>query len=481
MAITITNTLALAATHSLARNQNSISTSLARLSTGFRINSGKDDPAGLIASEHLRSEIASTNAAIANPQRADQVLATAEGGLNEVSNMLVNLQSLVTASANRAGLGADEIDANQLQVDSIIKTIERITGATSFGGTPLLNGNFAYHVSAGPNAAALRGMNIHAAHVPPGGQTLYVQVLASAQHGTLIAHTQGGSLTSAVTLTLAGNNGTVNISFASGTHASAMAFSINQFSGATGVVASANATDIAFSTIGYGAAQFVSVQSSSASFQTQTSNSIPATRAGGIDASVTINGQLAGSRGLSISSHGGAANFTFELDPTFNTVGSFAQFSITGGGATFNLTPRVDAASFLSIGLGNLGLHELGFSLRAGQLVAYSLRDLLSNGRANLKDGDLDAAQDVVNQAIKSVASTRGRIGAYRKYDIQSAINSLNVKVENLSSAESQIRDTDFAGETSNLARAQILAQSSQYALAAAQENQRIILKLLGA
>src|SRR5438045_2673754 len=111
--ITVTNSLALIATHQLNRNQANLQVSLERLATGFRINSAKDDPAGLIASEMLRSEKASTAAAIANAQRADQVLATADGALSEVSNLLVDLQGLVVAAANRGGLGQDEIDAQQ--------------------------------------------------------------------------------------------------------------------------------------------------------------------------------------------------------------------------------------------------------------------------------------------------------------------------------------------------------------------------------
>ncbi|HVT81828.1 MAG TPA: flagellin, partial [Phycisphaerae bacterium] len=290
MAVTVTNTLALSAVHSLARNQATVETSLKRLSTGFRVNTGKDDPAGLIASEYLRSEIASTNAAIANAQRADQVLATAEGGLSEVSNLLVNLQELVTASANRGALGSDEIDANQLQVDSIIHTIDRLTNGTSFGGRPLLNGGYAYQTSAGSKGAALRGLNIFAARVPAAGQIVNVQVLASAQHGVLLAQTTGGALASAVTLWIGGNNGTTSVSFASGTHTSAVAFSINHYSGATGVVASANANSLAFSTVGYGAAQFVSVQSSAAGFQIQKLGGGGAVQSNGVDARVTING-----------------------------------------------------------------------------------------------------------------------------------------------------------------------------------------------
>lgn len=481
MSISITNTAATIAVQNLRRNQANVQSSLERLSTGFRINSGKDDPAGLIASEFLRSEIASTNAAIGNAQRADQVLATAEGGLSEVSNLLISLQGLVTASANTAGLSGEEIDANQLQVDSIINSIDRITRTTSFGGMPLLNGDFAYQTSGGLNANGLLNLQINAANVPAGGETIQVQVMASAVHGTLIAHGQAGGLSSAVTITLAGNKGSVTISFASGTRASAMAFSINQFSNTTGVTASANGTDVGLSTMGYGASQYVSVQSNSAAFATQSVGGIGATRAIGGDAVVTLNGQKTSADGVKVSSQANGTSLAFQLAPGLNHAGSSAQFAITGGGATFMIDSQISTAGALSIGLGGLGSGQLGAEVDMASGTVSTLHDMLSNGSASLRSGHLELAQRIVHNAITSVAQTRGRIGATRAFDIQSTINALGVKVENLSSAESQIRDTDFAAETAALARNQILAQSSQVALSAANQSQKIILNLLGA
>src|SRR3569623_1530179 len=95
-----TNVGSLIARNALATNTSSYNTSLQRLSTGQKINSGKDDPAGLIASESLKSEEAGINAALSNAQRADNVVATAEGGLGEVSSLLGQLTSLVSSSAN---------------------------------------------------------------------------------------------------------------------------------------------------------------------------------------------------------------------------------------------------------------------------------------------------------------------------------------------------------------------------------------------
>src|SRR5690606_19347319 len=113
----------------LGQNNTSLSQSLERLSTGLKINRGKDDPAGLIASENLRAEQKAIGQAIKNAERADQVVNIGEGGLQEISGLLTELQGLLTASANSAGLAESERTANQLQVDSILQTIDRISSS----------------------------------------------------------------------------------------------------------------------------------------------------------------------------------------------------------------------------------------------------------------------------------------------------------------------------------------------------------------
>ncbi|PHQ80920.1 MAG: flagellin, partial [Phycisphaera sp.] len=109
-----TNVSSLTAQRVLATNNFSLNSSLERLSTGLRINRGKDDPAGLIASENLRAEIKSVGAAINNAERAERVVNIAEGGLSEVSGLLTELQGLITNSANDAGLSKAEKEANRV-------------------------------------------------------------------------------------------------------------------------------------------------------------------------------------------------------------------------------------------------------------------------------------------------------------------------------------------------------------------------------
>ena len=136
-----TNVSSLNAQKTLARSNAQLQESLTRLSTGLRINSGKDDPAGLIASEMLRSDITSTERAITNSERANQMIATADSALGQVSSLLNDIRGLVSEAANTGAICAEQIAANQLQVDSSLEAIDRIAQVTQFQGKRLLDGS----------------------------------------------------------------------------------------------------------------------------------------------------------------------------------------------------------------------------------------------------------------------------------------------------------------------------------------------------
>src|SRR5213079_2164264 len=122
-----TNVASLTAQRWLAQSQKTLTDTLQRLSSGLKINRGADDPAGLIASEGLRSEIAGIDQAIDNSSRASNVISTAEANLREIANLLNNVKQLVVEAANSGALSQDEIAANQLQIDSAIASITRIS------------------------------------------------------------------------------------------------------------------------------------------------------------------------------------------------------------------------------------------------------------------------------------------------------------------------------------------------------------------
>ena len=155
-----TNVPSLVAQNRLQSSNKDLQTSLTRLSTGLRINSGADDPAGLIASEALRSEITSLNKSISNTNRASQIISTADSALGQVSSLLNDVRGLVVEAANSGALSDDEIAANQLQVDSSLEAINRIAQTTTFQGRKLLDGSLDFITSKGTGAANISSLQI---------------------------------------------------------------------------------------------------------------------------------------------------------------------------------------------------------------------------------------------------------------------------------------------------------------------------------
>ncbi|HXE55093.1 MAG TPA: hypothetical protein VN541_18870, partial [Tepidisphaeraceae bacterium] len=201
MSVINTNVSSLIAQRSLRTNNQNLNTSLQRLSTGLKINTGADDPAGLIASQALIAEKTGITTAIDNANRATNIIGTAEGGLNEVSNLLNQLQGLVNQSASTGGLSQDEINANQLQVDSVLTTINRIANSTSFQGRHLLDGTLAYTLS-NAGTSAFAAMAVNAANLPGNKpETVVVQVINSATLGQ-VSYTGSGNAIGASAVTL---------------------------------------------------------------------------------------------------------------------------------------------------------------------------------------------------------------------------------------------------------------------------------------
>lgn len=462
-----TNVPSLVAQRVLRTNQTALNRTLERLSTGLRINRASDDPAGLIASENLRREMAGVRTSIDNATRAGNVAATAEGGLGEVSSLLVQLQSLVSQSANLGGISREELAANQLQTDSILDAIDRLSGATTFAGQKLLDGRLDYQTS-GVNGSLLGNVAIHRRGGDPRTPTqVAVNVVASARTASL-TYTGGAIGAGGVTIELAGNDGTQQLTFASGTTLTAVASAISSIRASTGVSATVSGGNVVLNSTGFGSSRFVSVRAISGSFAGATG------KATGRDATVSVNGAVAVTDGLRVRFNSGGLDLSFSLAGALNTNNGATAFAITGGGATFSMGPNVSASSFATIGIGNVSTAGLGGASGLGSLAA-----LRSGGSAALGMGNTVAAQKILDTAVKQVSYERARLGAFIKYEVGSTINSLQVQYENLADAESRIRDTDFAEETANLARYQILAQAATAMLAQANQAPTLALTLL--
>jgi flagellin len=497
-----TNVTAISAQRMLNSNKLMLNTSLERLSTGLRINRGGDDPAGLIASNNLSNELRGLNAAIANSERADQVVGIAEGGLQEVSGMLEELQGLVTASASDAGLSKEEKQANQLQIDSILQTIDRISSATSFQGIKLLNGNFDFRTSG--VSTGVSDFKINSAKFNTDSLNVDVQVTQSAQQAGLVMSMGGTTLAIAsdesFVIEVTGSKGSRQLTFANGTTANNIMSAINTYSDITGVEATTSGGAIKVVSDEFGSSEFVNLkiidngglatgtggiyQMQSSAFGTTNTSSRVALdnsaasngiRDAGQNVRATVNGVAATSDGKRIRVSTDFLDVDITLtDSRSQTNGTFTGLTVTGGGASFQLAGKVDIGGKVALGINDVAVRKLGSSA-----LGY-LSDLASGKDNNVVDGDVTDAQRIVEEATKQVSALRGRLGAFQKNVIGATTRSLNVAAENTTAAQSTIRDANFATETANLTRAQILVSSSTQILSLANQQPQGVLQLLG-
>ncbi len=469
-----TNVAAMTAQRGLAKTQLNLSDTMTRLSSGLRINRGADDPAGLIASEGLRSEISGINQAIDNNQRASNVISTTEGALAEVANLLLNIKSMIVQAANTGALSPEEISANQLQVDSAVESITRISNTTTFAGLQLINGSLDY-LTSGVATSAIKSLSIAQANFGSNAtMPVQVDVLTSAKTADLQFRTS--AITNSVTLEITGSEGVQVLTFTSGTKASAIAFAVNQISDSTGVVArgisSANATSgISFRSAEYGAKSFVSITAQSGSFATADSNGNSKARTVGQDAVATINGALTVGDGRNLKINTTTLDLELTLDRSFGT--GQKSFAITGGGALFQLGQAVNFNQQVNIGISSVAASKLG------DFETGFLNDVVTGGNSTLVGGDTQTASRIIEKAIRQVSVLRGRLGAFEKNTLDTNMSSLGVALENVTASESSIRDADFAKETSALTRAQILTQAGTSVLSTANSMPQQVLSLL--
>ena len=679
-----TNVPSLVAQNRLQASNGDLQTALTRLSTGLRINSGADDPAGLIASEALRSEVTSLGRAISNTRRASQIISTADSALGQVSALLNDVRGLVVEAANNGALSKEEIAANQLQIDSSLEAINRIAQTTTFQGRKLLDGSMDF-VSSANSVASVLDANIDQANLGATGQ-IDVEVLvtsaatqaavtssgfsaaaqataespeetfrivaingqnfeitgptgltdidftdtdadtgaiaaayaagtlsidgdftgggASATNSTnadilaalngvdgitariaggtelaaavpaditgitnarklsIVANTAGSEYndieiryvdaddagaadtatasfdaqqkiltvnynsaastptnytaianaintvtvdgSQAFTATadtdagnfafldppteltstgktggevllddlifqLNGANGADTFNFGAGTSQDQVAAAVNLVSDSTGISAETNdAGQLQFTSTAYGSEALVHIdvidEGASGTFESGLSSA----RAIGDDIQATVNGIEAGGRANTLAINTSSLDLSITVEDGSSTNFSF---SITGGGALFQLGPDVTSNQQARMGIGSVSTGQLGGA--DGRLYE------LGSGQAKSLVNDVNGASRLIDDVINKVTSLRGRLGAFQSTSLESNLISLNDTLANLQEAESSIRDADFAQESANLTRAQILVQSGTNVLSLANQSPQNVLSLL--
>jgi flagellin len=445
-----------------------LNTTLQRLSTGVRIISGKDDPAGLIASEKLRAEQRAILAAQTNIARATNVVSVAEGGLGEITNLLKDLEDLVDRSANEAGLSDEERAANQLEIDGILSSIDRIASSNELQGKKLLGGALAYTTST-VSAANISYLQLNSVRVPQGGKRAVSIQVTTAASQAVVSYTGGAVGATPVTIEVTGNLGTERLTLASASLAN-IASAIVQSRDLTGVSATVASTNVRIRSVVYGSSQFVKIRVLNGTFTVAGSGTDY-----GNDVKANVNGQTITGDGLKLTTRTSVLDANLTLAAAFGniTTGGTTRFAVTGGGGDFAIAPKLDLNSLASLGITAINTTMLGDS-DTGFL--YSLGTSQAN---SVSSGNYSAAQRIVRVTLDQVSSLRGRLGSFEKNTLTTSANSLTVQYENVSAAESSIRDADFAAETSNLTRSQILVQSATMVLRLANQAPQTVLSLL--
>lgn len=487
-----TNVASMIAQSNLAKSNKDMAVRLQRLSTGLAINRGADNPAGLIVSERLRSEIKGVGQAVDNAERAANVISTAEAALSEIATLLTDMKSLIVEAANTGAFSKEEVRANQLQIDSAIESITRISNTTNFAGLKLLNGSLDY-VTSGINPAHLKDVSIRGANF---GSAPYVpvevEVLASAKTGSLFIPAPGsatGTILSSVVIEVQGNRGVEVFNFTSGMTMAQIVTAVNTVKEATGVSASLLATSatsgIVLNSTDFGSDAFVGVRKLPEGGETFRTYAAPggseAVHSRGEDVLALINGSLALGDGLNIRMHSVMLSIDMTLNADFaQQTATTSTFDITGGGAKYQIGPSVNIQQQVSFGLqsvaaSRLGNTDVGFlsSVRTGGSNALVKGGVTADEQAR-------KASAIVDAAIDQIAITRGRLGAFERNTLDTTIRSQQIALENLTASESSIRDADFAVETSRLTRAQILVNAGTSTLAMANSTAQSVLSLLG-
>ena len=312
-----TNVSSLVAQKILGRTNDQLQESLNRLSTGLRINSGKDDPAGLIASENLRRDITSANKAISNTERADQLIGTADSALGQISNLLNDIRGLVVEAANTGVLSQEQIDANQLQVDSSLEAIDRISQVTTFQGRKLLDGSLDFQLTYSAGGSTVRDLDIQQANLGATGSVNVDVAVSAAATQALISNTSFGAAAPAVqatgTVALTNTAGSITVTAAAG-------------GAADGIVG--NTTDVNF------AAATDIAQAAGTSTLTPGSIDIAAVAGGAADGVAGNSTQVVYQAATDIAQAAGTLNLT--------TTGDTINIAAVAGGAADGAAGNID-------------------------------------------------------------------------------------------------------------------------------------------
>ena len=227
------NAQSLTAANQVNRNLAELSNIMTRLATGLRINSGKDDPAGLIASELMKADMTATTKAISNTQRANSMVAIADSALGQISSLLNDIRGLVNEAASTGTMTYEQLLANQLQVNAALDSIDRIAKTTNYLGKNILDGSLDFQTM-GVNRSLIRNLDIYQANFGTASEVnVGISVIQDSTHAQLFYDKAGVSQDTVIEVV--GNDGSTLVNIAGGQTVESIADAINLVSDSTGV------------------------------------------------------------------------------------------------------------------------------------------------------------------------------------------------------------------------------------------------------
>ncbi|MEW9900798.1 flagellin [Chitinivorax sp. PXF-14] len=515
MQVINTNLPSLNAQRNLSESSASLNTSLQRLSSGLRINAAKDDAAGLAISERFTAQIRGMEQARRNANDGVSMAQTAEGALSKMSDILQRVRELAVQSANGTNSASDRLAINA-EVGQLTSELDRFTQTTEFNGLRLLDGSnptSVFQVGANANqtiTATMANFRSTAVGTHQVGDTSTSYCGGSAGTNTVTsAATLSGHITNGAisgTFAIQGGSGTGQVTVLSTDSAKLVADKINQ-QPQTGVRAKAR-TNLQF-TFGASGSYALQVYGSNATAQAVSFNiTNPNTSAGLSDAITQFNSQSS-KTGItaSLNNTGTGIYLTSESGDNIvlsNTSGAIAGdvTLLDGFGATPS-GPVLDHISALGntvVMVGQVALDsDKAYTIANTSLTAdfyifggdsISATGIMWQGTQSTSTlqsvSSLDVrtaaggakALEIIDSALAAVNSQRANLGALQSR-FEAATNNLSVSSENLYAARSRIRDADFATETANLSRAQILQQAGMAMLSQANQLPQQVLQLL--
>ena len=492
MSVINTNVSAIAAQNSLRTTGLNQSTAMERLSSGIRINSAKDDAAGLAISTRMTANIRGLAAAIRNANDGISLTQTAEGSLASISDNLQRIRELAVQSANSTNYSTDRAALNA-EAAQLVSEIDRVASNSTFNGIKLLDGSYqdqALQVGAGNEANDRISVSIASAKsssLGVGGGSSYNTSITSAAVGATAMLSGGLSINGFVV----GASNTDGVS-STGSDASgiAVAAAINAVSGQSAVVATVQKTQLAGTTVADGAQAALAsgaVLINGVNIGAIEAAASPVAR--GAQMTAAINAK-SGQTGVvaTFSTTTGAVNLSaldgrnIAITATTGTTQTATGLTFTEGDGTTTITrSTVKLASSNAAGITIAGITAA--SLTASGLTAgYSASTATAGAGVSTIDLSTAAgsqtALSTLDKAINSITDSRASMGAYQNRLTASVANLENSSM-NLQASRSRILDTDYAKETTNLAKAQIIQQAATAMLAQANQSAQSVLALL--